>query len=385
MTIAAAATTAMFDYVEQYAEIRAEILDAVESVLASGSLILGQHVRAFEENFCRFLDSEGSAVGVGNGTDALAIALRALGIGAGDEVITVANTAIPTVSAIRMVGARPMFSEIDPRTLLMDLDHAESRITTRTRAIVPVHLFGSAVDMTRLMKLAAQHGLAVVEDCAQSCGTTWQGQMTGTFGDVGCFSFYPTKNLGAYGDAGLCHTRSPELAEAMRKIRTYGCGQARSGLAGTRQVYDAECEGVNSRLDELQAAILDVKLRHLGDYLAGRRRVARTYHDHLASHVTRPQTDACAGHSHHLFVIMSEMREQSTARLQSERIGFGIHYPTPIHRMQAYDFLGYDEGSLPETERAAGQVLSLPCYPELSTEAVQRICSVVNDVTDPAN
>lgn len=380
MTIAAAAAIPMFDYVEQYAEIRAEILDAVEGVLSSGSLILGERVRAFEENFCRFLGSEGSAIGVGNGTDALAIALRALGIGGGDEVITVANTAIPTVSAIRMVGARPVFAEIDPRTLLVDLDHAESRITTRTRAIVPVHLFGNAVDMTRLMKLAALHGLAVVEDCAQSCGTTWQGQMTGTFGDVGCFSFYPTKNLGAYGDAGLCHTRSPELAESMRKIRAYGCGPARSPLA-----YDTECEGVNSRLDELQAAILDVKLRHLGDYLAERRRVARTYHDHLAPHVARPQTDSDADHSYHLFVIISEARERLIARLQSERIGFGIHYPTPIHRMRAYDFLGYDEGSLPITERAAEQILSLPCYPELSTEAVQRICSVVHDVTDPAN
>jgi aminotransferase EvaB len=375
MTIATAATIPMFDYVEQYAEIRAEILDAVESVLNSGSLILGERVRAFEENFCRFLGSEGSAVGVGNGTDALAIALRALGIGAGDEVITVANTAIPTVSAIRMVGARPVFSEIDPGTLLMDLDHAESRITTRTRAIVPVHLFGNAVDMTRLMKLAAQHGLAVVEDCAQSCGTTWQGQMTGTFGDVGCFSFYPTKNLGAYGDAGLCHTRSPELFEQMWKIRAYGCGQA----------YDAECEGVNSRLDELQAAILDVKLRHLGDYLAGRQRVASEYHAHLAPHVTCPQTDASVDHSYHLFVILSKVRERLIARLERERIGFGIHYPTPIHRMRAYDFLGYGEGSLPETERAAGQILSLPCYPELSTEAVHRICSVVHDVTDPAN
>jgi dTDP-4-amino-4,6-dideoxygalactose transaminase len=234
--------------------------------------------------------------------------------------------------------------------------------------------------MTRLVKMAAQHGLAVVEDCAQSCGTTWQGQMTGTFGDVGCFSFYPTKNLGAYGDAGLCHTRSAPLAEAIRKIRTYGCNSARSS-----QDYHAQCEGVNSRLDELQAAILDVKLRHLDDYLAGRRRVACAYQEHLAPQVLRPLIDANVDHSFHLFVIVSEAREQLIARLQNERIGFGIHYPRPIHRMQAYDFLGYLEGSLPETERAAGRILSLPCYPELSSEAVQRICSVVNDVTDPAN
>jgi dTDP-3-amino-2,3,6-trideoxy-4-keto-D-glucose/dTDP-3-amino-3,4,6-trideoxy-alpha-D-glucose/dTDP-2,6-dideoxy-D-kanosamine transaminase len=380
MTIAAAAKIPMFDYLEQYADIRGEILDAVEGVLASGSLILGKRVRAFEESFCRYLDKQGSAVGVGNGTDALAIALRALAIGAGDEVITVANTAIPTVSAIRMAGARPVFCEIDPDTLLMDLDHAESRITPRTRAIVPVHLFGNAVDMTRLVRLAALHGLAVVEDCAQSCGTTWQGRHTGTFGDVGCFSFYPTKNLGAYGDAGLCYTRNPELAEAMRKIRGYGCGSA-----GSPQAYDAEREGVNSRLDELQAAILGVKLRHFDEFLAGRRRVAREYQEHLAPWVIRPRTEAAAGHSHHLFIIVTERRERLIARLQTEGIGYGIHYPKPIHRMRAYEFLGYDEGSLPITERAATQILSLPCYPELQPEAVQRICAIVNNVTDPAN
>ena len=379
MSIAAATTIPMFDYLEQYADLRAEILDAVESVLQGGSLILGPRVREFEENFSGYLGRDGNSVGVGNGTDALAIALRALGIGAGDEVLTVANTAIPTVSAIRMAGARPVFCDVDPHTLLADLDHAESRITARTRAIVPVHLYGNAVDMTRLMRLAAQHGLAVVEDCAQSCGTTWQGRMTGTFGDIGCFSFYPTKNLGAYGDAGLCHTRSAELAESIRQIRAHG------NPTGAPRTYEAQCEGVNSRLDELQAAILNVKLRHLDDYLDRRRAIASEYYAHLAPHVARPTTPGDAGHSYHLFVILTDRRDRLIARLEREGIGYGIHYPTPIHRMAAYDFLGYDEGSLPVTERAAQTVLSLPCYPELSTEAVHRICSVVNDVTDPTN
>ncbi|MBI3838530.1 MAG: DegT/DnrJ/EryC1/StrS family aminotransferase [Planctomycetia bacterium] len=366
----AATAIRMFDYVEQYAAIQGEILAALQSVLASGSLILGPRVQAFEENFGRFLGEPGYAVGVGNGTDALAIALGALKIGPGDEVITVSNTAIPTVSAIRMAGATPVFCEIDRHSLLMDLTDAEARITARTKAIVPVHLFGNAVDMPRLMQIAQRHALAVVEDCAQSCGTTWQGRPTGTFGDVGCFSFYPTKNLGAYGDGGLCFTRRKELADAMRQIRVHGRGKA----------YYAEREGVNSRLDELQAAILEVKLRYLRDYLAKRRAIARMYHEHLAPGVVRPRVERAADHSYHLFVIASRQRDQIIERFKQEEIGFGIHYPTPIHRMSGYEFLGYRAGALPITERAATEVLSLPCYPELSLEAVRRVCSAVNDV-----
>jgi aminotransferase EvaB len=365
-----AMTIPMFDYVEQYAAIQDEILEAVQSVLASGSLILGPRVQSFEDNLTRFLGGGGTGLGVGNGTDALAIALRALDVGAGDEVITVSNTAIPTVSAIRMTGATPVFCEIDPLTLLMDVNDVEARITARTKAVVPVHLYGNAVDMPRLMTLAARHALAVVEDCAQSCGTTWQGRMTGTFGDVGCFSFYPTKTLGAYGDGGFCFTRRPELAEAMRQIRAYGCSGA----------YDAEREGVNSRLDELQAAMLEVKLRHLSDYLTKRRAIARVYQEHLLPGVTRPRVARGVDHSYHLFVIATERRDELVARLQAEDIGFGIHYPTPIHRMRGYRFLGYHQGSLPITERVAGEILSLPCYPELHHEAVRRVCSAVNDV-----
>jgi dTDP-3-amino-2,3,6-trideoxy-4-keto-D-glucose/dTDP-3-amino-3,4,6-trideoxy-alpha-D-glucose/dTDP-2,6-dideoxy-D-kanosamine transaminase len=367
-----ATTTAipLFDYVEQFKLIEDEILAAVRGVLDSGSLVLGPRVQAFEEHFAKYLGVDGQAVGVGNGTDALAIALRALGIGPGDEVVTVANTAIPTVSAIRMVGARPVFSDIDPHTLLMNIASAEACITDRTKAILPVHLFGNAVDMPSVMRLAARRRLAVVEDCAQSCGTTWQGQMTGTLGDVGCFSFYPTKNLGAYGDGGLCFTRHRQLADAMRQIRQYGCGA----------MYNCQREGVNSRLDELQAAILDVKLRHLGEYLAKRRAVAAMYHEHLPAGAIRPCVATEANHSYHLFVIATDRREPLIARFKAEGIGFGIHYPIPIHRMPGYAFLGYGAGSLGETERLAARVMSLPCYPELLPEAVLRVCSVANDV-----
>ena len=362
----------MFDYRQQLADIREEVLAAITGVLDSGSLILGPRVQAFEENFSRSLGVEGLSIGVANGTDALAVALRALDIGPGDEVITVSNTAIPTVSAIRMSGARPIFCDIDPRTLLMDVADAKKRVTKQTKAIIPVHLYGNAVDMPAVLRLAERHGLRVIEDCAQSTGTTLDGQATGTFGDIGCFSFYPTKNLGAYGDGGLCFTRDAQLSDAMRKIRMYGCGKT----------YYSEREGINSRLDELQAAVLDVKLRHLPEYIAGRRRVAALYDKLLSPSLDRPAVAKGVAHSYHLYVIATDRRAEVINRLQAEEIGHGIHYPTPIHRMSGYRFLGYEPGSLPVTELAATRILSLPCYPELPSEAVERICAVVNDAVD---
>jgi dTDP-4-amino-4,6-dideoxygalactose transaminase len=358
-----------FDYREQLGQLREELLAAISRVLDSGTLILGPEVNAFEQNFADFLGVKGEAVGVGNGTDAIAIALRALGIGSEDEVITVANTAIPTVSAIRMVGARPVFCDVDANTLLMDIEELEQHITPRTRAIVPVHLYGNAVNMICLCELAADRGLAVVEDCAQACGATWQGQLVGTFGDVGCFSFYPTKNLGAYGDAGLCFTGRPDVAQAVRQIRGYGC----------QERYLAVREGVNSRLDELQAAVLNVKLRYLPKWLAERRAIARRYEAQLDPAVSRPRSGESAGHSYHLFVIESERRGALAEALTKENIGYGLHYPTPIHLMPAYARLGFARGSLPRTERAADRVISLPCYPELTEEAISRVCTVVND------
>jgi aminotransferase EvaB len=360
-----------FDYVEQYRVIRNEILEAVDQVLESGCLILGPRVKAFEESMCRYLDTPGHAVGVGNGTDALAIALRALDVGPGDEVITVANTAVATVSAIRMAGATPVFCDIDPETLLMDTADVEHRITAHTKAILPVHLFGNAVDMVGINRLAERHGLCVVEDCAQSCGTLFRGRPTGTWGDIGCFSFYPTKNLGAYGDGGLCFTLSDRLAEAMRQIRNHGCDGSSC----------AEREGVNSRLDEIQAAVLEIKLRRLPEYLRQRRALGAAYREHLAPRIVIPRTTEGAEHSYHLLVIETDRRNNVISHLRAEGIEFGIHYSTPIHRMAGYQFLGYQKESLPITERACEQILSLPLYPELSAEAVCHVCSVVNDAT----
>jgi dTDP-4-amino-4,6-dideoxygalactose transaminase len=293
---------------------------------------------------------------------------RALGIGHGDEVITVSNTAVATVSAIRMAGAAPVFCDVDPRTLLMDPVDAETRITSKTKAILPVHLFGNAVDMLAIMQLAGRHGLRVIEDCAQSCGALVHGRATGTWGDVGCFSFYPTKNLGAYGDGGLCFTHDADLAESIRRIRSYGCDERSVG----------QCEGVNSRLDEVQAAVLEVKLRYLPEYLRRRRRLAAAYREHLAAEIAMPDVTTGAVHSYHLLVIQTDERDRVIACLQAEEIEHGIHYSVPIHRMDAYRFLGYEEGSLPVTEAAAARILSLPLYPELSTSAVEKVCSTVN-------
>jgi aminotransferase EvaB len=357
----------VFDYRQGYAALRDEIDAAMRQVLESGSLILGPRVKAFEDNFCRFLGAPGHAVGVGNGTDALAIALRALGIGRGDDVITVPNTAIPTVSAIRMTGATPVFCDVDPHSAQMAPGRLENCLTPRTRAVVPVHLYGNAVDIDPVLEFAARRGLRVVEDCAQACGTRYNGRAVGTLGDAGCFSFYPTKNLGAYGDGGLCFTADAALAESMRRLRAYGCGQN----------YYAECEGVNSRLDELQAAILDVKLRHLPEYLARRRQIAALYRQQLSAAVQpmpiTPGTEA----SYHLFVIRSANRAELIKTLQTHRIGFGIHYPTPLHLMRGYEHLGYRPGDFPHAERLAEEVLSLPCYPELTDAVLERVCVAV--------
>jgi aminotransferase EvaB len=359
----------MFDYRQGYAAIRDEVAAAVQQVLDSGQLILGPQVRAFENNFVEFLGTAGHAVGVANGTDAIAIALRALDVGPGDEVITVPNTAIPTVSAIRMTGALPVFVDVDEATCLMDVALVEERITSRTKAIIPVHLFGSAVPMQPLLEIAARHSLKVIEDCAQSTGTTYQDRATGTFGDIGCFSFYPTKNLGAYGDAGLCCTRDRALADAMRQIRMYGCGKT----------YYAEREGVNSRLDEIHAAMLNVKLRHLPAYLVARRRIAACYRANLRSTVCLPSVPAAVDHSYHLFVVKARERDRIIEALRVKGIGYGIHYGTPIHLMTAYGFLGCKPGDFPVAERLANQVLSLPCFPELAESAVDRVCRGINE------
>lgn len=365
----------VFDYLAQYRALEGEVLAAVRRVLESGKLILGPEVQAFEREFAQFLGGGVHAVGVANGTDAIALILRAFGVRPGDDVITVANTAVPTVSAIRETGARPVFCDVDPATALIDLERVPALLTERTRAVIAVHLFGNVVDVPRLRALLSDRGVAIVEDCAQCHGATLRTdrgeRMTGTMGDAAAFSFYPTKNLGAYGDGGLCATGDAALAAKLVSMRMYGF----------EDHYYAEREGVNSRLDELHAAILRVKLRHLPEHVARRRALAAIYDAELPNTATRIAPAARAQHAYHLYVVRVKDRDRVRQELEARGIGTGVHYPFPIHRMRGYAFLGYGDGSLPVTERLAGEVLSLPLYPELADDDVRAVCAALAEIT----
>jgi aminotransferase EvaB len=359
----------MFDYLEQYEELREDVQEAVARVLESGRLILGSEVIHFEEEFAHFLHNHGVAVGLASGTDAVVVALLALGVGPGDEVVTVANTAVATVSAIRVTGATPVFCDVDPHTALMDLEQLDATISERTRAVVPVHLFGNVVDVPAIRDVIGNRDIRIVEDCAQAHGARLGERAVGTMGDVGAFSFYPTKNLGAYGDAGLCYSGESILAEEMRRVRMYGFQD------GPRAMR----EGINSRLDELQAAVLRVKLRRLPEYVAARRELAARYREGLHASVELVAAADRADHAYHLFVVKVAERDRVRETLAAKGVDTGVHYPHPIHLMPAYRFLGYREGSLPHTEALSASVLSLPLYPELSQESVDRVCHELND------
>jgi dTDP-4-amino-4,6-dideoxygalactose transaminase len=343
-----------------------ELEAATKRVLHSGWYILGPELEAFEQAFAAY-HGVAHAVGVANGTDAVELALRALGVGAGDEVITVAHTAVATVCAVERTGATPVLVDIDEETYTMDPRAAAAAVTDRTRAIVPVHLYGHPADMGALMDLAARHGIAVVEDCAQAHGARIGGRLVGTFGHLGAFSFYPTKNLGAYGDGGAVVTGDPALAERVRRLRNYG---------QTDRYHHVE-RGQNSRLDEMQAAILRVKLAHLDEHNALRRRLAGEYSRRLAG-VAVPSCRDGAGPVFHLYVVRHPRRDDLMSALREEGIGTLIHYPIPVHLQEAYRDLGYAPGALPVTERAAEEILSLPLYAGLTPEALEMVVDAVN-------
>lgn len=363
-------TIKFFDYLQQYKSIENEIASAISRVLNSGQLILGKEVAAFEKEFCDFLGSNGSCVGVANGTDALAIALTALNINHDHEVITVANTAVPTVSAIRQVGATPVFCDIDPNTCLIDINQIENHITPATRAIVLVHLYGNVVDVPSVKDIIGDRPIRIIEDCAQAHGASLKGNLAGTMGDISTFSFYPTKNLGAYGDAGLCYSQDLSLAKEMRKIRMYGFDDNNNSVR----------EGINSRLDELQAAILREKLKHLPNYIENRHILAELYIANLPKAAVHVAADTDVTHAYHLFVVKVENRDKVQFELSNRGVGTAIHYRTPIHTMEAYRFLQHNEGDLPNTELVAKSILSLPIYPELSHESVLAVCKGLSDV-----
>jgi dTDP-4-amino-4,6-dideoxygalactose transaminase len=358
------------DLKSQYLRMKAEIDAAVREVLDSGWFVLGGQGAAFEAEFARYCGVP-QAVGVGSGTEALHLALLACGVGRGDEVITVPTTAQATVSAIQFAGATPVFADVDPATLTMDPASAAARVTARTRALLPVHLYGHPADAPALVRLAGRHGLALIEDCAQSHGALCRGQLTGTFGDAACFSFYPTKNLGAFGDAGAVITRDAERADRLRMLRNYG--------ERPDQRYHHAIQGFNSRLDELQAAILRVKLQHLDADNERRREIAAWYAAHLKNPcLVLPTEQPWARHVYHLYVIRTPQRDALREHLARWEVGTQIHYPVPLHLQEANAYLGVPAGSCPEAERAAAELLSLPLYPELTDEQLQRVAAAVN-------
>jgi dTDP-4-amino-4,6-dideoxygalactose transaminase len=324
-------------------------------------------VSGFETEFARYQGAK-FAIGVASGTDAIKIALRALGIGQGDEVITVSNTAVPTVSGIRETGAIPVFADID-QYLTVDVSDIENKITPKTKAIVAVHLYGGACDMKRILKIARKHGLKVVEDCAQSDGGMIKNKRLGTFGDAGAFSFYPTKNLGTLGDGGIIITNKKTTSDHCRFLRMYGMEKG----------YYSKHEGWNSRLDEIQAAFLSVKLPFLDEWNKRRNNIAKSYISKIRNPlIDLPKIRPGNTHAFHLFVIKTKYREKLVEFLKENRIGHAIHYLTPIHLQDGYSFLKYKKGTLPKTEEAAKQILSLPIFPELKQNEVDRVIEVIN-------
>lgn len=357
----------VWSYSEEYETLRDEILEAVDATFRSGRLVLGSRVAGFEAAFAAYCGAS-FGVGMDNGTNAIALALLALGIQPGDEVLTTANTAVPTVSAIVSAGAIPRFVDIEPATGLMDIDAVEAAITERTRAVVPVHLYGQCVDMERLVTLSRRHGLKIVEDCAQSHGATRHGRRCGVLADAAAFSFYPTKNLGAYGDGGMVITNDAGMDQRLRRLRMYG-------MEGT---YFAIEHGYNARLDEVQASILSVKLRHLDSFNERRRALARRYDEELAeTSIQLPVELPGNGHVYHLYVVRHTERERIMQDLKAQGINLAIHYPHPIHTMPAYTHLGYKAGDLPVTELLAKEIFSLPLYPALGHEDQQRVCEAL--------
>ncbi|MBI5487507.1 MAG: DegT/DnrJ/EryC1/StrS family aminotransferase [Deltaproteobacteria bacterium] len=342
----------------------------MERVFSRSSYILGEEVEALEAEFARAHDCA-YGVGVGSGTDALQLALRACGVKAGDEVLTVANVWVPTVCAIRAAGARPVFVDIAPRTFGMDPEKIAGALTPRTAAILPVHLYGQVVDMDPILEAAAKRGIPVIEDACQAHGARYRGRKAGSLGAAGCFSFYPTKNLGAYGDGGMVVTNDAAVARSVRSLRNYGETQPR---------YTCREVGVNSRLDELQAAMLRVKLRRLDGWNERRRRHAARYDAGLAGSAVRVPCEARkARHVYHLYVVRSARRDELRAWLAERGVGTAVHYPIPVHLQPAFARLGYRRGDLPETERACEQVLSLPIYPELTAAQVRRVIDAIRE------
>jgi dTDP-4-amino-4,6-dideoxygalactose transaminase len=354
------------DLNRQYAAQKPTIDQAIQTVLNKGWFVLGEQCRHFENAFAKYCQAK-QGIGVGSGTDALHLGLKACGVDAPDEVITVAHTATPTASGISLSGAKPVFIDIDPQSYTIDPNLIEQAITPHTKAIVPVHIYGQPANLVPILAIAQKHHLHVVEDCAQAHGALYQGKKAGTWGSVGCFSFYPSKNLGAFGDGGMVVTNQSQIAQKVQLLRNYG--------SITRDIH--EIEGTNSRLDEIQAAILNAKLQYLDIHNKRRREIAHIYR----TQITHPEIDhpiekGWGTHAYHLYVIQTPHRDRLRSHLAKCGIGTGIHYPTPVHKQPAYAHL--NTPPLPITEHIVNRILSLPIFPELTDLEIDHIIKSAN-------
>ncbi len=363
------------DLKAQYLSIKSEVDAAIQGVLNSCQFTLGQEVAAFEEEFAAYSASK-FGLGVNTGTSALHLSLLAAGIGPGDEVITVPFTFVATASAIHYTGAKPVFVDVDPETLTMDPEKIAAAITPRTKAIIPVHLYGQPADMDPIMAVARRNGLVVIEDACQAHGAEYKGRRAGSIGDMGCFSFYPGKNLGAYGEGGLVTTDNAEFARTIRMLRDWGA----------EKKYQHVLKGYNYRLEGLQGAVLRVKLRHLEAWTEARRAAAARYDRLFAnSGIAKPATAPNVRHVYHIYAVRTGQRQAWQDHLNSRGIQSGVHYPFPVHLLPAYADLGYKVGDFPCSERAAAEVLSLPMYPEITAPMQEEVVRAVLEVSRDAN
>lgn len=359
----------LLDLKAQYYSIREEINEAVLKVIESGCYILGPNVAALEEEVAAYCQAS-FGIGVASGTDALYISLLAIGIKPGDEVITVPFTFIATAEVITLLGAKPVFVDIDPLTFNINPDRIEAAVTKKTKAIIPVHLYGQPADLDPILSLAAKYDLKVIEDGAQAMWAEYKGKRIGAIGDLGALSFFPAKNLGAYGDGGMVITNNEDLANRIKMLRVHG----------SKEKYHHSIIGFNARLDELQAAILRVKLKYLAEWTEARRQKAAAYNQGLKdSSVTTPPEAPFARHVYNQYTIRSKRRDELKEHLANKGIPTAIHYPMPLHLQEAFAYLGYKKGDFPESERAAGEVLSLPIYPELSEQQVEEVIKGIAD------
>ena len=355
------------DLRRQYLELKSDIDAAVQRVLDTGQFVLGPEVEGFEKDFAA-MHAADAGVAMNSGTSALHLALLAAGVGPGDEVITVPFTFVATTAAIGYTGATPVFVDINPETFTMDVTQIEKAITKKTKAIVPVHLYGQAADMDPILSIASRHGLIVIEDACQAHAAQYQGRPVGAIGDAGCFSFYPGKNLGAYGEGGMVTTNREDFAKTMRMLRDWGA----------EKKYHHVLKGYNYRMEGMQGAILRVKLRHLAAWTRARREHAAAYQKLLVnSGVQTPIEAPYSTHVYHVYAVRTTDRASLQRVLQSHGVSSGIHYPIPVHLQPAYAELGHGVGSFPESERAANEVLSLPMFPELTPTQIEQVCMAV--------